>query len=162
MELWDAYDRDGQRTGQTLIRGEAIPDELYHLVCDVLVRHADGDYLLMRRSPLKPNHPDCEEATAGGSALQGEDPLPCARRELAEETGLSGGTFTELGRSCDGRHTHYVSYLYITDAPKDAIRLQEGETVGYRWISAVQFRTFIRSSRAIPSQAQRLMRLLPL
>lgn len=162
MELWDAYDREGRRTGHTLIRGEAIPDGMYHLVCDVLVRHADGDYLLMRRSFAKPNYPGYDEATAGGSALQGEDPLHCAQRELAEETGLSGGTFTELGRSCDGRHTHYVSYLYTTDAPKDSIRLQEGETVGYRWISEAQFRTFIHSPRAIPSQAQRLLRHLPL
>lgn len=162
MEYWDAYDREGHLTGQTLIRGEAIPKGLFHLVCDVLVQHTDGDYLLMRRSPLKPNHPDRDEASAGGSALLGEDPLHCAQRELLEETGLSGGTFTELGRYCDGRHTHYVSYLYTTDAPKGTIRLQEGETVGYRWISPDQFRAFIHSSRAIPSQAQRLLRHLAL
>ena len=33
MELWDAYDRDEKRTGGELVRGEPIPDGLYHLVC---------------------------------------------------------------------------------------------------------------------------------
>ena len=53
MELWDAYDRDEKRTGGELVRGEPIPDGLYHLVCEVLVRHADGDYLLMKRARSK-------------------------------------------------------------------------------------------------------------
>ena len=42
MELWDAYDEYGNQTGETLVRGEEIPDGLYHMVCEVLVRHADG------------------------------------------------------------------------------------------------------------------------
>lgn len=48
MERWDAYDRHFQKVeGVTLIRGEPIPEGLYHLVCDILVRHRDGTYLLM-------------------------------------------------------------------------------------------------------------------
>lgn len=39
MELWDAYTRDGQPTGDLLVRGEKIPQGLYHIVCEVLVRH---------------------------------------------------------------------------------------------------------------------------
>lgn len=36
------------------------------------------------------------EASAGGSALQGEKPLECAQRELFEETGVSSGTFEQV------------------------------------------------------------------
>ena len=77
MELWDAYDRDEKRTGGELVRGEPIPDGLYHLVCEVLVRHADGDYLLMKRARSKKGYPGLYEATAGGSALKGEAPIDC-------------------------------------------------------------------------------------
>ena len=35
------------------------------------------------------------EATAGGSALQGEDPLACAIRELREETGIADDKLME-------------------------------------------------------------------
>lgn len=48
MELWDAYNKDFEKVnGTTLIRGETIPNGLYHLVCDVLVKHTDGTFLLM-------------------------------------------------------------------------------------------------------------------
>ena len=47
MELWDAYDSDFRKVdGVALIRGEPIPEGLRHLVCDVIVRHTDGSYLL--------------------------------------------------------------------------------------------------------------------
>ena len=43
METWDAYDKDFNKIGGvTLIRGEKIPEGVYHLACDVIVRHTDG------------------------------------------------------------------------------------------------------------------------
>ena len=53
MELWDAYDENFRRVeGVSLVRGEPIPAGAYHLVCDVLVRHTDGSYLLMQRDAI--------------------------------------------------------------------------------------------------------------
>lgn len=50
MEVWDAYNRQFERIeGVSLVRGETIPDGVYHLVSDVIVRHIDGEYLLMQR-----------------------------------------------------------------------------------------------------------------
>ena len=45
------------------------------MVCEILVRHTDGDYLLMQRDFRKSNFGGYYEATAGGSALKGEDKL---------------------------------------------------------------------------------------
>ena len=56
MELWDAYDAQGKRIGETLIRGEPIPNGRYHMVCEALVRHADGEYLLMQVSRMPYMH----------------------------------------------------------------------------------------------------------
>ena len=135
MELWDAYDADGSKTGATLIRGESIPDGAYHLACDILVRHIDGSYLLMQRAPEKLLGGKWE-AGAAGSALQGETALDCAKREVREETGVDRGTFTEVGRiRSDAYHVHYVEFFCLTDVPKNAIRLQDGETVAYRWVT---------------------------
>ena len=50
MELWDAYDRDFKKIqGVTLVRGEVIPEGFFHLVCEIIVRHIDGSYLIMQR-----------------------------------------------------------------------------------------------------------------
>lgn len=134
MEYWDAYDGNFRRIeGVSLVRGEPIPEGVYHLVCDVLVRHTDRSYLLMRRDPRK-HYGGLWEATAGGSALRGETPLDCARRELREETGIRAEELRELGR-VRSANTHYVEFLCETDWPKDRVTLQEGETVAYRWVS---------------------------
>ena len=36
MEIWDLYDADRRLTGETALRGEAIPEGRYHLVVDAL------------------------------------------------------------------------------------------------------------------------------
>lgn len=137
MERWDAYDSHFQKVeGVTLIRGEPIPEGLYHLVCDILVRHRDGTYLLMQRDRRK-HYGGMWEATAGGSALQNETPLECAVRELYEETGISSRELTEVGRVQSG-NTVYVEFLCVTDCRKDSVRLQEGETIAFRWVSKEQ------------------------
>ena len=120
----------------TLIRGEPVPEGLYHLVSEILVRHADGSFLLMQRDQRK-HLGGMWEASAGGSALRGESALDCALRELREETGVTGTQITELGWIVDReRHTIYAEYLCITDMEKDRVLLQEGETSAYRWIRA--------------------------
>ena len=134
MEIWDAYDKDFRRIPHlSLIRGEPIPEGVFHLVCDVIVRHTDGSYLLMLRDKSK-KHGGMWEATAGGSALQNESPLECAARELREETGIVPDSLTEVGR-LRSHDTFYVEYLCITSCGKDSITLQEGETIDYSWVS---------------------------
>ncbi len=136
MELWDAYDKDFNIIeGMMLIRGQEkdIPEGVYHLVCHILVRHADGTYLLMQRDPRKP-YPSMWEATAGGSALKGETDMEAVERELREETGIEADELYEIGRTIsDETHCVYVEYFCTTDCDKDSILLQEGETVAYKW-----------------------------
>ena len=138
MEIWDAYNSDFELIkGMTLIRDEKdkIPAGVYHLVCDVLVRHMDGTYLLMQRDPRKA-YPGMWEASAGGSALKGETPIECAIRELREETGIVATELVELNRLVhDTNHSVYVGFLCVTDCDKRSIVLQEGETVDYKWVT---------------------------
>lgn len=155
MELWDARTRDGKLTGDTLVRGEPIPEGLYHLVCEVLVKHRDGSFLAMKRDENKDVFPGWWETTAGGSALAGETSLDCARRELLEETGIEAETFEPIAKTI-GKEYIFDSYLCVVDCEKDAVRLQEGETVDYYWMSEKEFAAFVRSGRMIPWQKDRL------
>jgi len=136
MEIWDAYDKNFEKIeGVTLVRGEKIPEGMYHLVSDVIVRHTDGTYLLMQRDSKK-HFGGMWEATAGGSALQREDPLDCAIRELGEETGIESENLMEVGRVVnDDDRTIYVEFLCVTNCAKDSIILQDGETSAYKWVT---------------------------
>lgn len=156
MELWDAYSKDEELIGKLLVRGEDIPQGLYHLVCEVLVRHVDGSYLCMKRSAQKPNYGGWYEATAGGSALKGEDKWQCVARELLEETGLVCNQFEEIACSLEEKKQAFFHvFLGIVDGDKSSVRLQEGETEGYLWMSEEEFIEFINSDRIIPSNRRR-------
>lgn len=154
MEIWDGYWEDGSLANIDLVRGEPIPNGIYHMVCEILVRHTDGDYLLMQRDFRKSNFGGYYEATAGGSALKGEDKITCAKRELFEETGIEANSLEEIGRYISS-DTIYYQFLCITDCDKTGVSFQEGETVAYRWIPEKEYMLFVNSSDMIPIQKVR-------
>ena len=135
MELWDAYDKNFNKVeGVTLIRPGPIPAGLFHLFCDIIVKHADGDYLLMQRDNSKYFFPGMWEVTAGGSALQNETPLECAIRELWEETGISSDRLLKMGQFRN-KDTFFFLFLCVTSCNKGSVILQPGETMAYKWAS---------------------------
>ena len=154
MEIWDGYLEDGSLAGIDLVRGEMIPDGIYFMTVEILVRHTDGDYLLMERDKNKPAFPGYFEASAGGAAQKGEDPYTAAMRELREETGIKADKLEPIANMTYRRMLNY-QYLCITDCPKDSVALQEGETVGYKWVSENEFAEFINSENMIPTQRER-------
>lgn len=135
VEIWDAYDKQFNKIENVrLVRGESIPDGMYHLVCEIIVKHTDGTYLLMQRD-FEKHYGGMWELTAGGYALADETPIDCAVRELKEETGIIAFDLKEIKRIVhDGHHSLYVEYLCITDWDKNAVILQNGETVDYKWV----------------------------
>lgn len=137
LEIWDAYDENFNLIDNTtLVRGKTIPDGMFHLVCDIAVKHIDGTYLLMQRDVNK-HFGGMWELTAGGSALKGESPIECAMRELKEETGIICSEFQELGTVVSEKNKSiYFEYLCITDYDKESVKLQDGETIAFKWVSA--------------------------
>lgn len=157
MELWDAYKADGTLVGFDLIRGEKIPTGCYHMVCEAVIQHVDGDYLLMQRSFTKEIYPGAWEIGAGGSALKGENKREAVLREIREETGIDTGELEEIYQLVqEKQQTIYFGYLLKTDYPKDAIKLQDGETIDYKWLKKEEFIEFFDANQATPNQTERL------
>ena len=159
-EIWDLYDKDGNRTGDTVVRGfdefSQIPDGRYHLVVDLLVIHTDGTYLLTKRSDTKEVYPGYWEASAGGSAVSGEEPLEAAVRELYEETGLRADSLELVGITfSDRNHGMYYSYLAKVSGDKDRIVLQEGETTDYKWVDAAGLLSYADSGKTMSGHNSR-------
>ena len=44
MELWDIYNENGIKTGETVERGEKIPNGGYFLIVDVWIINNKGDF----------------------------------------------------------------------------------------------------------------------
>ena len=155
MEIWDGYKEDGTLAGRDLIRGKDIPRGLFHLVCEVIVRHKDGTYLLMQRDWKKENYPGLYEASASGSALKGEVPIDAALRELKEETGIESNELKFIYRYVS-KNTIYYEYLCEVDCDKEDIILQEGETISYLWLNRDDFLKFLCTDKYVQVHKERL------
>ena len=95
VEIWDLYDAQGEKTGKTMIRGEAIPVGFYHIGVHIWPMNDKGELLIQRRSMGVQWKPGIWAVT-GGSAVSGEEPLTAARRELREELGYAASKPTGL------------------------------------------------------------------
>ena len=159
MELWDAYREDGTLAGCHLVRGEAIPDGLFHIVSEVIVRHEDGTLLLMQRDLKKPKFPGLYEASASGSVLAGESPYDAAIRELKEETGIEALKLEQIYKYVS-KDTIYYGYLCKTNYDKDSVILQENETISYLWVTKEELVEFTNSDKYVPSHKERISNYL--
>ena len=159
MELWDLLDQNRAPLGVTHPRGRQypMPPRTYHTVVSIFTLDADNRILLTRRAPTKGMYPGYWEFT-GGSGIAGEDSLTSAQRELAEETGIDCpaeelvllGTLREPSAFMD-------CYLcrQARRGEEIPIRLQEGETVDYTWVSLWEMETMIHRGELPPPCAMR-------
>ncbi|WP_271396523.1 hypothetical protein [Salinicoccus roseus] len=56
MEKWDAYDSKLNKLNFDLIRGENIPDNVFHLVSEVILINLDRSFLAMKRDYNKASY----------------------------------------------------------------------------------------------------------
>ena len=159
MEYWDAYNEQRERQGDFLKRGQPIAEGQYHLCVNVFVRHIDGEFLLMHRSPKKEIHPNYYEFGAGGSVLAGEDSMTAAYRELQEETGLIPREIQLIEQTTSPKdHCHFDFYEAIV-TEKD-VKYQEGETDSHIWLKPSELRYFMNRYPLFQNQKQIVEKML--
>ena len=98
-ELFDIVSDDDEVIGQAPRRLCHGNPALIHRAVHVLVFNPAGDLLLQQRSPHKDIQPGKWDTSVGGHLAVGETYLSAARREMAEELGLSGLPLTFLYHS---------------------------------------------------------------
>lgn len=144
LEYWGLIKRDGSNDEhKTIIRGEHTPEGYYHIVTDIVVQHEDGDFLLTQRDYRK-HRGGLFEFTCGGSAVDKENALEAAKRELEEETGIRSDKLILVGQEIDDKKKGFYYEYYLKDnLDKDNIKLQEGETTSYKWVNKDELKRMI-------------------
>lgn len=87
MELWDLFDRDGNPTGETMVRGTPVPPERYHQVIHICIFNSEGKMLIQHRQPFKSTWSGMWDVSVGGAVAAYESIKAAAQREAAEELG---------------------------------------------------------------------------
>lgn len=155
-EIWDAYDKYGNKLGFDQFRDEPIPEGVYHIVVEIYAITDNNEVLITQRHPNKPWALKWE--ITGGSTLKGETPEQGAIRELKEETGIEV-TDSDLNFVYSYIYKNvpsiYKCFVVFINKEKTKIQLQEGETVDYRYLPYNEFKQFIETDDYVNSIKER-------
>lgn len=156
-EMVSLVDPAGRVIGSAA-RARVRAENLRHAASAVLLRDPGGRIYVHRRAPDKDWCPSCHDAAAGGVLRAGEDdPAASARRELAEELGITGVSLRLLRTALYEDHTvrcfeHVYEALYA-----GAVTHPDGEVVWGAWMSLPELGrrlrdpgwTFVPDTRAL-------------
>lgn len=147
MELWDLYTEERELTGKIHVRGEELPENLFHLVVHVWIKNSKGQYLISQRAADRPTCPLMWE-TVGGSVLKGENSLQGALREVKEEVGIdlspdnSRLIFSKIRRKIGGRKFNDILdvWCFDYDGEINLDKAEEKEVAQSKWLSKEEIR----------------------
>ncbi|KAJ0984916.1 hypothetical protein J5N97_003272 [Dioscorea zingiberensis] len=148
-ELLDVLTKSGEKTGVSKPRSEVHRDGDYHRAVHVWIyAESTGELLLQRRADCKDSWPGLWDISSAGHISAGDSSLLTARRELAEELGISlpNNAFELIFvflQECVINDGKYINneyndvYLVTTLAPipMEAFTLQETEVSSVKYIS---------------------------
>ena len=160
MEIFDLYDVNRIKTGQTIVRGEKIPDGLYHIVVHVCIFNSLGQMLIQQRQPFKAGWPNMWDISVGGSAVSGDTSKTAAEREVFEEIGYKINL--ENHRPIITIHFDHGFddiYTVIEDIDINALKLQPEEVQAVKWATENDIIDMINKGIFIPYHKE-LIKLL--
>ncbi len=135
IEYWDLFDKNRTIKKHNHIRGEKIPNGLYHLVVHVWIMNEKGEFLFSQRQKGKPDEFLWERT--GGSVLMGETSIDGAIREAKEELNvdLSNSPYVFVKTEKRERyHDFFDSWLFIVSSDIKVIPDNE-EVMDYKWFT---------------------------
>lgn len=151
MEIWDLYDKDRIKTGETMVRGSQFKENTYHLVVHVCIFNLEGKMLIQQRQPFKDGWPNMWDITVGGSAVSGDTSQLAAEREVYEEIGYKlslDGIRPSLTINFDKGFDDI--YLIQKDVDISNLKLQYEEVQSVKWASKEEILSMIDEEIFIP------------
>ena len=134
MEAWDLYTQDRVKTGQTMLRGDPVPEGLFHLQVHVCIFNEQGEMLIQQRQSTKRWYAGLWDYSVGGSAVAGDTSLAAAERETLEELGLRvslAGRKPAVTRWYGSMIDDY--YILPLNVALSDLHLQREEVQAVRW-----------------------------
>ena len=150
MEIFDLYDVDRTRTGETIIRGATVPENRYRFVVHVIVFNSEGKMLIQQRASDRPTHANCWDFSVGGSVVSGETSSVGATRELHEELGIDVNLEGKQANFTINFEKGFDDY-YIIDYDIDAedVNFQKEEVQAVKWADKEEILSLIRNGEFI-------------
>ena len=151
MELWDVYDKDRVKTGDTIGRGGAFKKGIYHIIVHVCVFNSKNEMLIQQRQPFKDGWSNMWDITAGGSAVAGDSSDAAAERELFEEIGYKVDFSDVRPHFTVSFETGFDDYYLVEDDIEiGSLNLQYEEVQRVKWASKDEILSMIDNGAFVP------------
>lgn len=151
MELFDVYDKDRNKTGITMARGEVLPEGCYRLVVHICIFNSKGEMLIQQRQPFKAGWPNKWDITVGGAAQAGESSNKAAERETLEEIGFKVNLENERPYlTVNFKDGFDDIYILKADVDIKRLKLQEEEVQNVAWASKEKIFSMMEDKVFIP------------
>lgn len=141
-EMVTIYDERARPVGSAP-RSVMRRENLRHGGTGILVTNSAGQVYVHRRTEVKDVYPGYYDLAAGGVIAVGEQPLESARRELAEELGITDVDLEFLGEydfRDERLNLHAWLYRVVWDGP---VTHQASEVAWGGWLDVAQVRGLI-------------------
>ena len=159
MEIRDLYDENRNLTGETILKGEPIPEGRYIIVVLAFIQNSKGEFLIQKRAPEK----NGKYASTGGHAKTGETSLQAMVTEIKEELGLDVLP-SELNLVFPGREDKEQVFFDLYYLKKDFdikdLTLQKEEVDFVEWLSVSQIEDLIRNNLFFTNHGEEFYRIL--
>ena len=147
IERRDLYDENRNLTGETIYKGEEIPEGKYINVVLVFIQNSEGKFLIQKRSERK----NGKFATTGGHPKSGETSLQGILTEVKEEIGLDVNPqdlVLYYGGRSDSERVFWDDYYIKMDIPNiEELKLQEEEVASVHWFSIEEIKELMEEDK---------------
>ncbi|MDD2522584.1 MAG: NUDIX domain-containing protein [Anaerolineaceae bacterium] len=151
MEVFDLYDLNRIRTGETIERGQKPPAGRYHLVIHVCIFNQEDQMLIQKRSENKTGWAGLWDVSVGGAAQKGDSSQQAAHRELMEELSLDYDfSLVRPAVTVNFPNGFDDIYLIQLDLEPSRLRLQDNEVEEVKWASQEEIKAMIQNGEFIP------------
>lgn len=159
MEKRDLYDKNRNLTGETIYKGESIPEGKYIIVILVMIQNSKGEFLIQKRSKQK----DGKYAATGGHVKTGQTSIEGMIDEIQEELGLTVKP-EELECIFSGREDEYQVFFDLYYMKKDFeitdLILQEEEVESVKWMTLQEIDDLIKKDMFLINHAEEVYRTI--
>jgi len=154
-EILQVVDENDQPIGGAT-RKELKSKGLRYRIVRILVEDEEGNIVVQKRVATKDTYPNCWDNSAAGHVDEGEDYITAAKRELAEEIGLTDVSLEEVGYyysetvAPSGHILNRFTKIYKTVVDHDtAFTPQLEEVSEIAWMTKHEVAELIRSGKNV-------------
>ena len=162
MEKRDLYNEKRELTGETIYKGEEIPDGKYIIVVLVFIQNSEGKFLIQKRSERK----NGKFATTGGHPKSGENSIQGIITEVKEEIGIdikSEDLQLYFSGKSDEEKVFWDDYYLKMDISNiENLNLQRDEVESVHWFSVNEIKELMKQDKFFKNDYEEFEILLDL